>query len=118
METVWNVAYAVVGLTGVFILLFAVICISVHIYEFCTRRRRKRSEAVGDMSSRPSASSAAVDCQYVTLQMSDGTVATAPAVRATAPLSQDNTSESVDLKLDSNHSAVKPPSYDEVMGFQ
>ena len=113
METVRNVVYAVVGLIGLFIVIVAVVCISVHIYNCCSRRRRKRSDTVADACSRPSASSTAADCQYITLQTSDGA-----AVVPTAPLNNPANRESVEPQLASNQSDVKPPSYDEVMGFR
>ena len=111
METMWNVAYAVVGLIGLFIVVVTVVCISVHIYHCCSRRRRKRSDIVGDTCSRPSASSTAVDCQYITLQTNDGTAV------PTAPLNEPGNRQSVEHQPASNQSDVKPPSYDEVMGL-
>jgi len=120
METVRNIVYAVVGLIGLFILVVAVVCISVHIYHCCSRHRHKRSDDGGDSCSRPSASSTAVDCQYVTLQMNDGPAAatTAPALVPTAPASN---CESVELQPvgqpGSKEPDPKPPSYNEVMGL-
>jgi len=111
METVRNVVYAVVGLLGLFIVIAAVVCISVHVYHCCSRRRRKRSNTVGDTCSRPSASSTAVDCQYITLQTNDGTAAAAAV--PTSPLNPSDR-ESMDLQ----QTDVKPPSYDEVMGLK
>ena len=114
METVRNVVYAVVGLIGLFILVVAVVCISVHVYNCCSRRRHKRSDTVGDTCSRPSASSTAVDCQYVTLQVNDGTAAAALTSLA-------SNRESVELQPvdqpENGQADVKPPSYDEVMGY-
>ena len=114
METVRNVVYAIIGLIGLFILIVAVVCISTNIYHCCWRRRRKPSDDVGDTCSRPSASSTAVDCQYVTLQMNDGTP---PSVAAT----QTGDRESVELQpvgpSQNNELDAKPPSYDEVMGY-
>jgi len=115
METVRNIVYAVVGLIGLFILVVAAVCISVHIYHCYSRHRHKRSDAGGDSCSRPSASSTAVDCQYVTLQMND-----APAAAAAAPASSH---ESVELQPvgqpgPSKEPDPKPPSYDEVMGYR
>lgn len=105
--------YAVVGLVGVFIFVVTLVCMSVHVYHCCSRRRRKRSDAVADTCSRPSASSAAVDCQYVTLQASNGTVTAVPS----APVR-----DSADLQPvcppAENPDDARPPSYDEVMGFQ
>jgi len=115
MDTVRNVVYAVVGLIGLFIVIVAVVCVSVHIYH-CCRRRRKRSDAVGDTGSRPSASSTAVDCQYITLQTNDGAAAAAAVV--TAPHNEPGSRESAELQQATNQSDIKPPSYDEVMGFQ
>jgi len=116
MDTVRNVVYAVVGLIGLFIVVVAVVCISIHIYHCCSRRRRKRSDAVGDTGSRPSASSTAVDCQYITLQTNDGTAAA--AADPTAPRNEHGNCESTKLQTASYQSDIKPPSYDEVMGFQ
>jgi len=117
MKTVLNVVYAVVGLIGLFIFVVAIVCISVHIYHCCSRHRRKQSDAVGDTCSRPSASSTAVDCQYVTLQTADGT-----AVPTAPPHTQLTSRESVELQPfacpGNGHSDVKPPSYDEVMGYR
>jgi len=117
MKTVLNVVYAVVGLIGLFIFVVAVVCISVHIYHCCSRHRRKQSDAVGDTCSRPSASSTVVDCQYVTLQTADGTAV------PSAPLhTQAGSHESVELQPfacpGNGHSDVKPPTYDEVMGYR
>jgi len=121
MKTVLNVVYAVVGLVGLFILVASLVCISVHVYNCCSRHRRKRSDAVGDTFSGPSASSTAVDCQYVTLQTTDGTAVAAVAV-AVVPTAPAGNRESVELQpvglLESNEAAAKPPSYDEVMGYR
>lgn len=118
METVRNVVYAVVGLVGLFIFVVAIVCISVHVYHCYSRHRRKQSDAVGDTCSRPSASSTVVDCQYVTLQTSDGT-STAAAVPTAPPHSH---RESVELQsvghAENGQSDVKPPSYNEVMGYR
>jgi len=119
METVRNVVYAVVGLVGLFIFVIAIVCISVHIYHCYSRHHRKQSDTVGDTGSRPSASSTVVDCQYVTLQTNDGV---APAVPVAAPLNLASSRESVELQpVDhpgNSQSDVKPPSYDEVMGYR
>lgn len=118
METVRNVVYVIVGLAGLFILVVAVVCVSVHIYHCCSHRRRKRSDTVDDACSRPSASSAAVNCQYVTLQMNDGLAAATMAV----PTAEVINSDSVELppigQNGNMQQNVKPPSYDEVMGYQ
>jgi len=111
METVQNVVYAIVGLVGLFVFVVAVVCISVHIYHCYSRHRRKQSDAVGDAGSRPSASSAVVDCQYVTLQTNDGQATAAAA--APPPSSR----ESVELQP-IGQADMKPPSYDEVMGHR
>ena len=125
MATVRNIVYAVVGLIGLFILVVAVVCISVHIYHCCSRHRRKRSDAGGDSCSRPSASSTAVDCQYVTLQMNDGpssSAAAAAAAAAAVPTAPASSCESVELqpvgRPESKEPNAKPPSYDEVMGYR
>ena len=123
MATVRNIVYAVVGLIGLFILVVAVVCISVHIYHCCSRHRRKRSDAGGDSCSRPSASSTAVDCQYVTLQMNDGPSSSAAAAAAAAvPTAPASSCESVELqpvgRPESKEPNAKPPSYDEVMGYR